>query len=443
MKKKARKVVKPSERGREKISEPFTFLGETFDTIDKRTVKRHLFYLVLASLMVKVLVLFATTAVFRSFVDLFDLQYYLQNALLLAQGKVPYLSYSFEYPVLIFIPIVIALIPALATQNGMAFVYSFQLLMVLCDIGTLLCVYFIGLKVWNEKTAWYAGLIYATAFSASYFVLTKYDAFPTLLLMGAVLFTVYDRRIRGYISATLGFFTKIYPAIAFPFMIFYHAKTTSLRQEIISTIKVVVPFFLVLLLPFLILRPASVGTYLVATGSGRDVYANSATYTIYAYLHDILHFGISAENVSLFMYALLGITLLFLLYLAYTSTKTKPQTFLKIILCAVFSLVFFSKLHSPQYILWFTPFLCLLVAGDPGKMMLFYITQIFGYIEFPLIFGSYYINLNYVHPVGEAGWYMTLFFFTLKYLALVALIFIIIRPEEGIGKKMREIISGT
>lgn len=87
MVKKARKGVKPSERGREKISEPFTFLGETFDTIDKRTVKRHLFYLVLASLMVKVLVLFATTALFRSFVDLFDLQYYLQNALLLAQGR--------------------------------------------------------------------------------------------------------------------------------------------------------------------------------------------------------------------------------------------------------------------------------------------------------------------------------------------------------------------
>lgn len=443
MEKKGRKVVKPSGKGRGKTREPFTFLGETFDTIDKQTVKSHLLYLVLASLVTKLLVLYATTAVFHSFVDLFDLGFYSKNALLLVQGKIPYLDFSFDYPVLIFIPIIIALIPALATQNGMAFVYSFQGLMILCDLGTLLCIYFIGLKVWNEKAAWFSGLIYATAFSSSYFVLTKYDAFPALLLMGAVLFTVYGMKMRGYLSATLGFFAKIFPAIAFPFMILSHAKTTSLRQEIISAGKVVLPFLVVLMLPFLILRPASVSTYLFAAGSGVGVYANSATYTLYAYLHEVLRLGISSENVSVFMYAVMGIVLLFLLYLAYTDRKNNQKTFLKIVLCAVFSLVFFTKFHSPQYILWFTPFLCLLVADDLAKILLFYITKIFGYIEFPLLFGSFYVNLQYVNPVGSAGWYMTLVFFSLEYLALLALIFIIIRPQGGIQKKMKEIISWT
>ncbi len=52
--------------------------------------------------------------------------------------------------------------------------------MVVCDIVTLLCIYFIALKIHNSKTAFLAGLIYATAFSTSYFVLTKYDASPDL-----------------------------------------------------------------------------------------------------------------------------------------------------------------------------------------------------------------------------------------------------------------------
>jgi hypothetical protein len=48
------------------------------------------------------------------------------------------------------------------------------------------------------------------------------------------------------------------------------------------------------------------------------------------------------------------------------------------------------------------------------------------------MFRSYYVNLEYVHPVGSASWYLTLFFFTLEYLALLVLVYLIIRPPEGI-----------
>jgi hypothetical protein len=437
MGKKNTKTGKPTERGREKSREPFTFLGKTFDTPDKKTVKSHLLYLVLASLVTKLLVLYGTTAVFHSFIDLFDIGYFFQNALLLVQGKIPYLGFSFDYPVLIFLPIAIALVPALATQNAMAFVYSFQFLMILCDIGTLLCVYFIGLKIRNEKTAWNAGLIYATAFSASYFVLTKYDAFPTLLLMGAVLFTVYERKFRGYLSATLGFFAKIYPVIAFPFMILYNAKTTSLRQEIISTLKIFLPCFVVLLLPFLILRPDVINTYLFATGTGVGVYVNTATFTLYTYLHEVAHLGITSATVSLFMYLLMGLVVISLLWVAFKSPGKRPVTFLKLLACALFALVLFTKFHSPQYIVWYTPFLALLVADDLIKIGLFYLTQALAYIEFPLMFGPYYVNLQYTSPVGSGGWYLTLFFFTLENLALIILFTLVLRPEGGIRATLK------
>ena len=203
---------------------------------------------------------------FHSFVDYFDLGFYFEHAVKLTQGELPYVSYSFDYPILLFVPITIALIPALVFQNTMAFVYTFQILMVICDLVTLLCIYLIALKLYNEQTAFLAGLIYATAFSTAYFVLTKYDAFPTCLLMLAVLFTIYGMKMKGYIAAGLGFFAKIFPVIAFPFLILFNTKKSSLKDEIIAILKVMIPLSVVLLLPILVIRPDSIRTYLFATG---------------------------------------------------------------------------------------------------------------------------------------------------------------------------------
>jgi hypothetical protein len=437
MAKKGRKGGMSGEKGGGRARDAFTFLGMSFESIGKESVKRHLAILVLVSLATKGLVLLATPAIFRSFIDLFDLGYYLQTAQLLLQGQIPYVSFGFDYPPLVFLPIGIALVPALVLQSGQAFVYSFQLLMVLCDIGTLLCVYFIGLRIWDERTAWYAGLVYATAFSASYFVLTKYDAFPTLLLMGAVLFTLYGRTLLGYGSATAGFFAKIFPAVAFPFMILYNAKTTSLKEEVIAAVKVVLPFAVVLFIPFLILRPEYLNTYLFATGASVGVYASTATFTLYTWLHDVANLGLSLGTVSLFMELIMGLVMLLLLWIGWKDSRKNPVTLLKLTGCAIFAFVLFSKFHSPQYIVWYTPFLALLVAGNLLKTGLFYLVQALAYIEFPLLFGTFYVNLNYLNPAGSGGWYITLLFFTVEYLALILLFFLALRPEGGMRAALR------
>jgi hypothetical protein len=100
--------------------------------------------------------------------------------------------------------------------------------------------------------------------------------------------------------------------------------------------------------------------------------------------------------------------------------------------------IFFTKFHSPQYIVWFTPLLCLLVADDIYKVVLFYIVQVFAYIEFPLMFGSFYTNLEYTNTVGSSGWYITLVFFTLQYLVILILVISIIRPPRGLLGTLQE-----
>lgn len=420
---------------------PAGFLSVSFENADKETVKRHLLYLIAASLLTKCFVFVATPAVFHSFIDYFDLQFYFEHAVNILDGQLPYIGYNFDYPVLIFIPILLALIPALLLQNGNAFIFSFQILMVICDLVTLLCVYFIGLKLGDEKTAFLSGLIYATAFSTAYFVLTKYDAFPTCLLMLAVFFTLCGMNLKGYLAAGLGFFAKIFPAIAIPFLMLHNTKKSSFNEEVVAVLKVMVPLSVILLLPVLIIRPEAIRTYLFATGANVGVYVNTATYTLYSWLNGVGHIGISPETVSLGMYGLMAITMLYLLYSAYSDTEKQPVQLLKILLCAFIAVIFFTKFHSPQYIVWFTPLLCLLVADDIYKVILFYIVQIFAYIEFPLMFGSFYTNLEYTNAVGSSGWYMTLIFFTLQYLILMVLVFTIIRPDGGLFMTIREQIQ--
>ena len=100
------------------------------------------------------------------------------------------------------------------------------------------------------------------------------------------------------------------------------------------------------------------------------------------------------------MYGLMGITVLYLLYNAFMDTEKRPVTLLKTLLCALIAIIVFTKFHSPQYIVSFTPFLCLLVADNLYTVILFFVVQVFAYIEFPLMFGRFYTNLEYTNGAG-------------------------------------------
>jgi hypothetical protein len=91
-------------------------------------------------------------------------------------------------------------------------------------------------------------------------------------------------------------------------------------------------------------------------------------------------------------------------------------------LIALVAIVACSKYHSPQYMMWFTPILCILVAGDLFKMVVFYLLQGIWYIKFPLTFWTLWTNTYYVEPLPKAGGQLALFFFTLEYVVLFYLV---------------------
>ena len=54
------------------------------------------------------------------------------------------------------------------------------------------------------------------------------------------------------------------------------------------------------------------------------------------------------------------------------------------------------------------------------------------------MFGTYYVNLEYVNPPGSYGWYLTILFFTLEYIVLLILMYYVLGPKDGIIAAMKK-----
>jgi len=75
-----------------------------------------------------------TTAVFHSFLDMFDIGFYLNYAIKVLEGQIPYVDFNVEYPQLAFISILLPLVPPSSSERG-AYALSHQVLMCLLDAG--------------------------------------------------------------------------------------------------------------------------------------------------------------------------------------------------------------------------------------------------------------------------------------------------------------------
>jgi hypothetical protein len=417
---------KKRQNKRENIIEPMITAG----------MKQHLKYLVALSILAKIAIVFLTLFVLRSGMDMFGINYYYESTISMFNGTYPYLDFYYVYPILSFVPVIIALIPSLLFNSVSVFMITFSLLMILCDCITVMCVYLIARKIWTDsKLAFISACLYLTAISTSYFIMVEHSAFSECLLMIGLTMVLYGKEVFGlskineYLIFVLGFFAKIYPIVAVPFVILYQSRTTSLKQEIISFLKMIVPVSLILVLPIFIMNPESIKTY-IPTRMDIGYFPNTIIWTLYTWLHDVLHFNVTMDYVLGFVYICMVISLLILFYVALIYKKQDPVMLLKFILCAIMIIVLAYKVRSPQYVIWFTPLICILIADNIYKIGLFYITQILGYIEFPLAFGALWTNIEYTNPIYSTNWYLALILFTIEFSALLLLGWFTIEPVK-------------
>ena len=393
--------------------------------------RKSILKIIAVSLLFKVAFLLFYYFVMYNGLDTFDIKYYYMNGQNLLSGHMPYIDFGFDYPPLIFIPILVSIF---VTHNLAEFMNIFSAFMILCDLVTALCVYLIALDIFNDdKLAFRAALVYSTALAIAYYTFTKFDPMPTMFLMLAVLFTIRGDKLSGYYSLLAGVFSKIFPIILSPFFFLYnvHCNDGSIYQEFKSIfLRVIVPTAALLAIAVAILVALPKET--MGSWARGLVYVNTPGYTIYAFLSEVLGFKLSMNSIVTGETALLCLIFLVLMVYAYLKPQTHKQ-FLKILLVALFSFVALWSYHSPQYMFWYTPILAILIADDLLSVLLFYIIQLLEFIEFPVTSGVFYTNTYYVTTLAKDPhlWWLTWTLFAAHYFALIYIMYRVVSAPMG------------
>ena len=406
-------------------------------------MKQHLKYLVGLSVFAKICIVIFTIFIVSSGMDMFAVNYYRENTLnFFSPGHVPYIDYYYEYPILLVIPVGIALIPSLVLNSVLAFMVAFCILMTICDTITIICIYLIARKVWdNSRTAFIAACVYMTGLAVQYFAIIDYSSVAVMLMMIGLTIVFYGKeRITKYswvsdnLFTVLGYFMKFFPLLISPFIILYKSKTTSLKQEVISFLKLALPFAIILIGPTLIFSPwATIKTYVplrLDAGTVTGYFPNTVIWSLYVWLHDVFNMAVTMDNVFVFVYACMIISLCALLYAAFKSKQQDPAMLIKFALCTLVIIVLSYKARSPGYIMWFLPLACILIADNIYKIGWFYVTQILTYLVFPLSFWILWTNAGWVNPMYSANWYLTLILLTLESSSLIILTWVAVEPVK-------------
>lgn len=346
--------------------------------------------LVLVSLAIKVIAFF--TGLLPNLpldVILGDTKLYYWYATSLTWGQVPYSSYYVPYPQFFYIPLLIALVPALLFTGYSVYLYSFAALMVIVDTANLVLVFLIADRLWGKNRAFICGLLTATAISAAFFISITYDAVPVFLLLLSFWMYLGRRHIAGYLLATAGVLTKWFPVFALPYYLLHDIKTGRRWSDLKIPLLLSALLALVTVIPFFLINAeGALKTYTVHFGRAAEV--NS----FICYLDTVCRSLLGSEPVQSVSFLLVIAGELALLYWYYRSPGSRPLALVGCIVLSILVFVLFNKVFSTNYIIWLTPFLALFLSGKVRHVILFYAVQVILYLETPVLFGIIYAPFN-------------------------------------------------
>ncbi|KYC52780.1 MAG: hypothetical protein AMQ22_00571 [Candidatus Methanofastidiosum methylothiophilum] len=321
-------------------------------------------------------------------------------------GQIPYVDYHVDYPLLFWIPVIIsAFVSNMATVLD-AFVFMFRFLMIISDAVVAMFVFLIAKRVYDEKIAFRSAILYATALSTAVYSFWKFDTFPLMFLMAGIYYTLENKTLHGYTAIILGFFTKLFPIIAIPFIFFRNISRLNFKDEVIKIIKMSSILVLLLyILPSVIFSGLNkVFTHGIGD-RGQDVYATTLWYAI-GKCTGIVFDPVWLSRSLLFI---IGSTCLILL-LYYIKNEKTDKRLLGFISITIFLATLSNTHYSPQFSMWLTPFLAIFLCASFGDMIMFYLYQAFNYLVYPNLYGRMYVNGEYLIGGSENPLVPALFF---------------------------------
>jgi hypothetical protein len=307
--------------------------------------------------------------------QLSDVPVYLHYATLVRGGAVPYRDFAFEYPPAALPPI---LLPVYMSWN---FATSFAVLMGVCGAGCLALVATALRDVEASPARTWAALLIV---GGSPLVLgslfdTRFDLWPTLLALGALVALVQERPLVTGALLGLGFAAKLWPVALLPIAVVHLWR----RRGSDSALGAVITFLAVAaacFVPFALLAPHGLRA-MFADQLDRPLQVESLGSAV---LMAAQHFGmrplttidshgaqaLSGHGAGLAadLSAVLEVATVIVIWIVFARRRNAGgEAVLLAAAATVAALVAFDKVLSPQYLIWLVPFVAL-VRGWLGVL---------------------------------------------------------------------------
>ncbi|HYQ10171.1 MAG TPA: glycosyltransferase family 87 protein [Gaiellaceae bacterium] len=305
--------------------------------------------------------------------QLSDVPVYVRYAGIVRGGAVPYRDFPFEYPP--------AALPALILPSYLSWSYatSFAVLMGVLGAACIVAAALVLRAVdASAERIWAALLLIGVApvVLGSLFD-TRFDLWPTLLAVGAVVAIVQERPVVSGTLIGLGFAAKLWPAVLLPIAV-AHLWQRRGRRSALAVVAAFLAVAAACFLPFAVLAPdglhamlsdqlsrplqvESLGAAVLMAAQHLGMHPLATVSTHGAQALSGRGAGLAADlSTALELAGVLAVWILFA-----RRRNADGEAVLLAAAAAVCVLVAFDKVLSPQYMIWLVPVVAL-VRGSRG-----------------------------------------------------------------------------
>ena len=297
----------------------------------------------------------------------------------IADGLVPYRDFGFEYPPAALPALVL---PALVTETTTAFRIVFGVEMALVGaVGVLLVAAILrrlGRGDDDRRVALAAVALLPLLLGGV--ILTRFDLVPATLVAAAVLLFLTDRQAAGAVVLGVGIAAKLYPAVVLPLVAVAAYRRGGTRAAVTTVALAALPV-VVLYLPFLAVgldgvldsfgRQLGRPLQIESLGAGALLAAHHLAGLSLAWSSSAGSQNLtgSAAGTLAAVLAVVQVAAVALVWVAYARGPLSGERLVRHAAAAVVAFVAFSKVLSPQFLVWLL-FLVPLVGGVSGRVAL-------------------------------------------------------------------------
>jgi uncharacterized membrane protein len=291
-------------------------------------------------------------------------------------GQVPYLDFRVEYPPA---ALPVFLLPAIGDgHDERTYRRHFERLMVLCGLLAIAGVAIALTALHAEPERLFAALGFAALapLALGSVILTRFDLWPTALLVLGLAAVLAERKRTGLGVLGLAAAAKIFPAVVVPPALVYVWRRHGRREALVCT-AVFAGVLAICFLPFVRLSPGGVWDSLQrqadrplqieSLGSSFLLVAHQfGAWTVHLNLsHGSQNQSGSLANALAAIQSVVQALVVVALWIGFGRGPATPERFVRYSAACVAAFVAFGKVLSPQFLIWLIP-LVPLVRGRRG-----------------------------------------------------------------------------